>query len=68
MLPRQPIIFLSNEDHIERLSLALEIQREFPGLSLFLAWAEAGKLETELRALAVVWDWEAYNAGNREAL
>ena len=68
MITRAPIIFLSNADHVARLELAQEIQRAHPGLDLFMAWAEAGELETELRAAALLWDWQAYNAGNREAL
>ena len=65
---RAPIVFVSTDDHIDRVHLAVEIENAYPGLSFFLAWAEAGELQLELQAFAQTWDWEAFNAGNPEAL
>lgn len=65
---RTPIVFISTPDHVDRIHLTVEIQNAYPGLDFFVAWAEAGEIQRELQAYAQLWDWEAFNAGNREAL
>lgn len=61
------MIVINAAEDMERLALALELQRMENISSLSLAWARAGELLDELRALVVTWDWSARIAGNPEA-